>query len=540
MINKQTTLDLNGPILSFTQQPSSVTLSSGSSTTFVGIATAIYPTQSPTNPAVNTGSITYQWYVDGYGPLNDGNISSLGLSVTGSTSTTLSISNATSPTANGLRFYVVADIIPSAYSQPSGSAVIVGTARSTGNAVNDPKSSNIALLTVNPVLSITQNPSNQEVSEGVAASFTALGSASDGSSVQYRWQLNGIDIFDSSNISGSGTSNLTISSTTTGTSSVRAKISHPTASNSPIFTNSANFSVVASRRIVKIEDQYTDDLPIIFSEYDISKQPFTLGGGIGRQGRNLYLYCPERSIDVQITLGAAAGLDRNGFKGGQGGVSIFNYTFEQNVEYVIKLATTVYPIGGFNGGAGVASLYRKSKLVASCGGGGGAGTAGNGGFGGGINLAGQAGQGRSAGAGGRYVALGAILSGSFRSGPIGGIISTCMNGQIIINSTGISPCSDFPGLTQMRNATNLIRTNTAFLFRGYKPGSPNGYRNNGGDGFGNDGGGGSGTYGGNAATGNFGGGGGGGSGYSDGSINLIASFVGGNPLTDAYITIQLR
>lgn len=537
MITKQTTLDLNGPILSFTQHPQSVTINTNGSTQFVGVATALFPTQSPANPAVATGSISYKWYERSFGALSDGSNSFLGLSVSGSSTSTLTITNATK---TNLEFYVVADYTPSAYSQPSGSAVIVGTARSTPNAPNEPLSSNSAILSLNPLISVVQNPSSSTVSEGITATFSALGSASDGSSVQYRWQLNGSDIFDSSNISGSGTSNLTISSTTAGTSSVRAKISHPTASNSPIFTNSANFSVVATRRIIKIEDQYTDDTSIIFSEYDISQQSFTLNGGTERQGRNLYLYCPERSIDVQITLAAAAGLDRNGFKGGQGGVSIFNYTFEQNVEYVIKLATTVYPIGGFNGGAGVASLYRKSKLVASCGGGGGAGTAGNGGFGGGINLAGQPGEGRNAGAGGIYVAPGSFLSGSFRSGSTGGIISTCMNGQTIINATGISACNDFPGLTQMRNATNVIRTNTAFLFRGYKPGSPNGYRNNGGDGSGNDGGGGSGTYGGNAATGNFGGGGGGGSGYSDGSINLIASFIGGNPLTDAYITIQLR
>ena len=61
MIGKQTTLDLNGPILSFVQQPVSVT-TSNNSVSFVGIATAFFPEQSPANSPSNTGYISYQWY----------------------------------------------------------------------------------------------------------------------------------------------------------------------------------------------------------------------------------------------------------------------------------------------------------------------------------------------------------------------------------------------------------------------------------------------------------------------------------------------
>lgn len=531
MIIKQTTLDLNGPILSFTQHPQSVTINTNGSTQFSVVATATFPTQSPTNPAVATGSISYRWYERSVGALSDGSNSTLGLTISGSGTNTLSITNAT---RTGLQFYAIADYIPSAYSQPVGSAVTVGTARSTSNAFNEPITSNSATLTINPLISVVQNPTNVEVSEGVNATFSVLGSATDGSSVQYRWQLNGSDIFDTSNISGSGTRTLSISSTE-GNNTVRARIFHPTASNSPIFTSSANFNVVRTRRILKVEDHHIDPV-VLYYEYDLTQGSVFINGGTERPGRNIYVYSPERDLRVRITLAAAAGLDRNGFKGGQGGISVFNYTFEQNVEYVVKLATTRYPIGGFNGGAGVASLYRKARLVASCGGGGGAGTTAKGGDGGGINLAGQNGGGRSGGEGGRAVDPGTTISGRFRNGFIGGRINTCMLGQDIVNSTGVPACNDFPGLTQ---AVNLPGVNTAFLFRGYKPGSPNGYRNNGGDGSGNDGGGGSGAYGGNAAIGNGGSGGGGGSGYSDGSLDLISTRIGGNTLTDGYIIIEL-
>ena len=71
MITKQTTLDLNGPILSFVQQPESITVCAGSAATFVGIATATFLTLGDIeNPASSTGNIAYRWY-DQSGPLFD-------------------------------------------------------------------------------------------------------------------------------------------------------------------------------------------------------------------------------------------------------------------------------------------------------------------------------------------------------------------------------------------------------------------------------------------------------------------------------------
>lgn len=152
MINRQTTLDLNGPILSFIQQPQSVTTNSGGSVTFTGIATASFPVQSPANPATNTGTLSYRWYADGFGALSDGSFR--GGTLTGTGTTTLTVTNATSPDLSSIDFYLAVDYVPSAYSQPPGSAVTDITGRSTGNAVNDALNSNTVTLNVNPFITI--------------------------------------------------------------------------------------------------------------------------------------------------------------------------------------------------------------------------------------------------------------------------------------------------------------------------------------------------------------------------------------------------
>ena len=62
-----TTLDLNGPFLRYTTQPSlSGEVSNGGSVTLSGIATDFK--HNPTIPGervTNTGSVAYQWYIDG-------------------------------------------------------------------------------------------------------------------------------------------------------------------------------------------------------------------------------------------------------------------------------------------------------------------------------------------------------------------------------------------------------------------------------------------------------------------------------------------
>jgi hypothetical protein len=195
-INKQTTLDLNGPILSFASHPASASACTSGIATFVGIATATFPTQDPQNPATGTGYISYRWHWEGYGELSDGDLN--GTTIVGSATTTLTLSGISSSVLfNNSRFFLRSDYIPSAYAVP-GSDVTAGTARSTGNAVNDPKDSDTAVLTVYPNISVTKNPGIATAAQGSTAFFSIEASTTDitQGEVSYQWQLNETDLVD--------------------------------------------------------------------------------------------------------------------------------------------------------------------------------------------------------------------------------------------------------------------------------------------------------------------------------------------------------
>lgn len=194
--NNQTILDLNGPILSFIEHPSSYSVCTSGIATFVGIATATFPSQIPANSSIPTGYISYKWYQEGYGELSDGQIN--GMNVVGSSTTTLTLSNISSASVfNNSKFFLRADYIPSAYAI-SGSDVTAGTARSTGNAINDPKDSNIAILTVYPNISFTNQPTDVIVAKDSTAVFSVGATTTDISQgdISYQWQINGIDLND--------------------------------------------------------------------------------------------------------------------------------------------------------------------------------------------------------------------------------------------------------------------------------------------------------------------------------------------------------
>jgi hypothetical protein len=588
MFNKQTTLDLNGPNISFIQQPQSVTINTTESTQFIGIATATFPVQIPPNPATGTGSLVYRWYEKSFGELSDGSNTTLGATISGSGTTTLSL---TSATKSNLEFYVIADYIPSAYSQPSGAVVTVGTARSTGNATNEPATSNNATLTVRPTISVTQNPSNIEIAEGLTADFFAGGVASDGTPVSYRWQLNDVDLSDGGRVSGSGTSNLKISIATASSNTVRARISHPTASNSPLFTNRANFNVVVPRAVLNYE-YTTDNTTSILSSgsFDLKDGRATFSYSSSLIERVtvhpnfgiITIYPPERDINVRITLAGASGGVGAIFTppstftpvpGGQGGVTVFDITLKKDVEYVIRTGIRFglgnSPQGGSPSGGGASYFYRQAQtLVISGGGGGSTPYNGRGGDGGGALNSGGNGTGRLVTAGGIYVPPGTLgTSGSFArnetlvfntSGStfdstynFGGKASSCIPGSGYWAQQGISQCSNI-GIRQAVNQFgSSISGTSSSIERGHKYGL--GFRNNGGNGqklvlsSGNQaGGGGDGAYGGNGgiyhqiAFNPVWDGGGGGSGYTNGEATIISSILGGNPLEYGYARIELR
>ena len=152
-----TTLELDGPILSYTQQPTGIT-TDGSSVTLVGIATAL---------PVGTGSISYQWYETGYGPISTSS------TITGTATTALSLT-ALNYNDNGRKFYLQASYEASAYG--TSDPITAGTARSTGNAINEPLVSDTVELTVGPDIVILQQPSAVTLAVNNWATFSVLAS----------------------------------------------------------------------------------------------------------------------------------------------------------------------------------------------------------------------------------------------------------------------------------------------------------------------------------------------------------------------------
>jgi hypothetical protein len=151
-----TTLELDGPILSYTQQPTGIT-TDGSSVTLVGIATAL---------PVGTGSISYQWYESGYGAVSTSS------TITGTATTALTL-NELNFNDSGREFYLEASYEASAY---GASPITAGTARSTGNAINAPLNSDTAQITVGPTIIILQQPVSSTVAINNDATFNVLAS----------------------------------------------------------------------------------------------------------------------------------------------------------------------------------------------------------------------------------------------------------------------------------------------------------------------------------------------------------------------------
>ena len=461
--NKQTTLDLNGPILSFDTQPVGVATTNGGSATFTGIATATFP-----NVATNTGSIAYQWY-------DQSGIISNGTYITGAATSTLTLSNLISPTDHKRQVYVIADYIPSAYGQ---GPITAGTARSTGNAINEPISSNVGILTVFPVLSITTQPIYSLTVENTNSSISVVASSSDTSqgTLLYQWSLKNVDIednfvelTDSSTVSGSTTPNLTISRPL-GTYALQVRISNLLASNSPIFSNIVNIEFVSPRRLINTELYDTTSSTATLSSQDLLAGEITLLGENQTSGTSLIsLYAPEIDINVEMDIYSGSGIG-----GAQGGYSRIRFIMKRNEEY------TIAGLDSFNN---CPFIYRKGTLIAVCGKGGDSSTNGNGGSGGGINVTGASGSGRGGGSGGALIAAGALPpNGIFGSsstltpivpdtkatGQTGGRVLPCPKGNYWI-SQGKSPCSDV-GTAKIYLPNGAIVSNSASITRGFKSG----------------------------------------------------------------------
>ena len=508
--NIQSDLDLNGPVLSFTTQPvgTSCSVASGIAT-FIGIATATFPS-GQTERETNTGTVSYQWYA-GTTALIDG------ANVTGSTTTTLTLSGLTSPSDNNKKVFLQAgydanDLTP--------------------NAINEPLNSNNATLTVFPTISITSQPQNITVVEDIATTFSVDASTTDNSTgLGYQWYLNGSALSNGSLVKGATSPTLTITRPDAGLDRVYCAVSHPTAQPGIVTTTRAKLDVASARTFIQWEKIGNGTRQEQGSRDLATAGPFSERARTNINARIVQLFSPEKDIDVKITMGAAAGAARNGRRGGEGGISVFKMTLKKNTEYTVKLGINSNlgggPRGGTNGGGGLAVIYEKANVIAVCGGGGGAGTGGRGGDGGGCNVRGERGENGANGGvkvdtlpsrgmtqAGKDADLNPDLSQSFDNGSSGsGRLSGCTIGRYYYDQ-GKEPCEDVGTGIIFRNSvggtlSDTTKTSTGDITRGYKAGQ--GHRNNGGAGSGNGGGGGAGARGGEGTSSN--GGGGGASGY---------------------------
>lgn len=562
MLNKrQTTLDLNGPILSFVNQPSSATITNSGIATFVGIATGTFPTQSPTNPAKSTGALSYRWYEKNYGALSDGTISGIGLTVVGSATTSLTV-RGTSPLADGLTFFLRTGYTPSAYAQPVGSAVTVGTARSTGDALNDPLESSSVILTVRPDLRVILQPSS--ITDGSTELFSVFNVSATTTNatdnlISYQWRLNGSNLTDGANVSGSRTNRLSIKQTTAGTYTIDVIISHPTAFPSSVTSSSATLVSVDPRQIIVTERNDVSVVTTVTNVYNLALGPANLltsaiekpTGTEPPASTINFIYAPEKDVDVIIEMAASGGSSFQGVQGGQGGWGAIRLTLKKNVEYVYKIGSTDASYGPRGGlisgtpvrggiGGGGALLYEKGRLIAVLGGGGGAGSAAAGGDGGGFNQPGQRGFGRRGGNGGAAESPSGRGTDLFTANQTGSTVGSCPGGNTgenYFSSRGISDCSDYTSSGKFTTSSGVTFPNSADLNRGFKSGG--GGRLNGGWGINGAGGaGGSGAVGGSGSEANSNGGGGA-SGWADvGKVQVLATSSGVNS-GNAYMRIKL-
>ena len=346
-------------------------------------------------------------------------------------------------------------------------------------------------------------------------------------------------------VSGSKTKTLTINSNAVGLSTIRCVVSRPNSCNSPILSEVVNYNVVSARSIVYFEEIGTSLIKT--GDQNLFNGSLTLFGDPGNNMKNIIISPTERDVNVKITLAASAGLSNGSNRGGNGGVTVFEYKLVQGREYNFILGVTgnAGPGGTIGGGVG-AFFYDRGKLVICCGGGGGAGSNGRGGDGGGAGIAGEDGSGSYGGSGGARVISGTLAASGFFAGgsyttqnttsSTGGRVSSCTIGDSYF-STRFAACADM-GSSQFRNASGTIISGTATLLRGFKSGLS--HRTNGGNGSSaNGGGGGQGTVGGNGAGG-LSSGGGGGSGYSSGdAIRIVNSTLGGNTSATGYAIIEL-
>ena len=348
-------------------------------------------------------------------------------------------------------------------------------------------------------------------------------------------------------ISGQGTNTLTITSDEASFNSVRqvyAVVSHVTATNSPLTSDTVGSSVVDNADVndIVIETISADKTANIqttnLSNGDIE---FVAGATDIENGAGAYLYSiysPDKDMSVEMDLYGGKGADNGGNAGGEGGFSRIRFTMEQNVEYVLA---------GLTDSVQTPYLYRKANLIANVGKGGDAGTRGRGGFGGGVNNAGEDAPGRDGGQSGTHLTtlpvngifgsvttLTATSPDTKATAPNAGRVLPCSRG-VYWRDQGVSACSDV-GSTTFRWSDGTEISGTGTITRGYKAGY-NIIQTAGKKETSTSGNGGNGAIGGQGGSNGFGGAGGGG--YQDGSVTVVSTQQGGSSFSDAKVILRV-
>ena len=182
-------------------------------------------------------------------------------------------------------------------------------------------------------------------------------------------------------ISGANTENLSITTDDDAAGVIRCKVTADDVQESPVFSGSVSYYVVAKRNVIKIEQYDYTNATATLSEDNLSDGSLSLSYD-SHPGNAICLYAGEQDIDVEVDMYGGKGDDAGSRSGGEGGYSKITFTMEKDVEYVLT---------GLFSAVNAPFLYRKATLIAVVGGGGDAVIQADGGAGGGINVPGNGG-----------------------------------------------------------------------------------------------------------------------------------------------------
>ena len=354
-------------------------------------------------------------------------------------------------------------------------------------------------------------------------------------------------------ISGSKTNNLSITTNDPAAGVIRCKVSaNIDVVESPVFSRSVSYYTSDARSIVNIEEITTESG--IIREVNLANVvEFVFeASSVDTEPPKLYsFYSTEKDLKVQMDLYGGMGKNSPGPNsstgvpsiGGEGGYSTIEFTMKQNVEYVLA---------GLIPGVNAPFLYEKARLIAVVGAGGGGGRGGDGGLGGGCGISGGKGIGSGdSGFGGATLQdqltdvgiFGSSLQASVlygadtqAQGSDGGRTITCTKGGVYWRGEDVGACDDV-GNVQFRLPDGSIVVPSGTIERGYKAGYN--IMQTGGLGVDVlDANGGAGVSGGMGASASSGGGGG--AGYNaNGTINVISTEQGGSTFAQARVVMRI-